>query len=96
MLIWFETQDEADHAVADVAALSPAARTLLSQIIETQGKPVTKVSKAALKLEDLGFIHIRNETPYDTTATLVPSLWGEEALDLYEQKKVTGRNPPGY
>jgi hypothetical protein len=87
MPIWFDTDEELDQAVADVAALSPAARRLLSEVIEHQGKRVTAVSKAALALEGLGFIFVRNQSFYDRSGDLDPSLWGEEALDVYETRK---------
>jgi hypothetical protein len=89
MPIWVETQAELDAAVADVAALSPGGRTLLSKIIENQGIRVTTVSATAEKLSDLGFIFIRNTSIFDRSGELDPALWGEEALDEYETRKAS-------
>lgn len=84
---FFDSPEELERAVADIAALSPAARKVLSSVIEHQGKHVTKVSPSAEQLEDLGFLFIRDRSVYDSSARLDPSLWGEEALDAYEARK---------
>lgn len=88
---FFYDQAELESAVADVAALSPAARKVLASVIEHQEKSVTKVSPSAELLEDLGFIFIRNRSFFDGSAVLNSSLWGEEALDEYENRKALQR-----
>lgn len=89
--IWFDTFEELDRAVADIAALSPATRKVLASAIEHQGRTVTKVSPSAQQLEDLGFLFIRSKNRYDGSAVLSPSLWGEEALDTYEVRHPQNR-----
>lgn len=91
--IWFDTFEELDRAVADIAALSPATRKVLASAIEHQGKLVTKVSPSALQLEDLGFLFIQQQNRYDGSAILAPSLWGEEALDTYEERQSSKTRP---
>ena len=89
--IWFDTPEELDRAVADIAALSPATRKVLASAIEHQGRTVTKISPSAQQLEDLGFLFIQSQNRYDGSAVLSPSLWGEEALDTYETRHMQGR-----
>jgi hypothetical protein len=87
MPIWYETEAELDRAVADVAALSPQTRRLLAKAVETQGYTVGKISKSIDLLSEIGFLYIRNTSNYDGSATVTPTLWGEEALDVYEERK---------
>lgn len=91
--IWFDTPEELDRAVADIAALSPATRKVLASAIEHQGRTVTKVSPSAQQLEDLGFLFIQSQNRYDGSAVLSPSLWGEEALDTYEVRQTRRTRP---
>lgn len=84
MAFWFTDQHELDAAVADIDALPPAARNLLARLVESQEAKVSKVSPSAERLFDLGFLHIWDA--YDG-ATMQPSLYGEEALSEWEDRR---------
>lgn len=77
-LVLTDDDDFAD-AMARLAAMSPAARRLLAQCIEAQGLPRSKLSPSALRLEEEGFIRVREHRC--GTFDLLPTLAGEEAME---------------
>ena len=84
-LTWYETVEQRQDAVDALKALSPAARRLLSEIVENTGVKRTSVSNAAQSLEDAGFVRIRElDGVFTQDVELLPTLWGEEALEVYD------------
>lgn len=83
MFSWFETDVERAAALADLKALSPAARRLLSEVVAQQ-ELTRKLSAAARALNDAGFLLISEPDYWSKLCTMRPSLWGEEALELYD------------
>lgn len=85
--IFFESDGELEIAAKQVKALSTTARNLLSECAEHTVLTRKTVSKAASTLEDLGFIRIIKRDLYltDVEYDLRVTLWGEEALQAYEE-----------
>lgn len=88
MLIYFD-EEEARAAAVKLRAMTPQARKLLSECIETQGVTRTAVSAAARCLEDAGFVFVRSLGEHfgHEKFEITQSLAGEEAMEVME-------NPP--
>lgn len=83
---WYESVEQRDQAVVDLRALGGVALKILSECVEAQGIRRSRVSKAISALEDAGFVRVRELDPiFSTDVEVLPTLWGEEALDVYEQ-----------
>lgn len=81
---WFSSPSERWLAAQDLASLGSRCVTALSELVETQGLKRTKPSAMFLTLEDHGFCFIRELNEWSTEVEIRPSLWGEEALELFE------------
>lgn len=85
MRIYFDTDEEAQQAAAQLDRLGGQARKLLSECIAAQGVKRKSVSAAARALEDAGFVFIRDsDSVFDNEVDISPSLAGEEALEQLE------------
>ena len=80
--MWYETPEELQEAVETLRRLGPQAKKILAECIEHQGINRTKASKTAIALESAGFCFIIPlNAVFDDSVRIVPSVWGEEALD---------------
>jgi hypothetical protein len=83
---FFETDEAALRAVAVLKEMGGQARNLLSECIEHQGIKRKKVSAVAQSLENAGFVFIKdNGTLWTEEIEIIPSMMGEEAMELYEE-----------
>lgn len=81
---WFGSAAERWCAANDLNSLGPRCVTALSELVETQGVRRTKPSAMFLSLEDHGFCFVRELNEWSKEVEIRPSLWGEEALELFE------------
>ena len=75
----------AEQLANQLKSLGTSARKILAEAVEHQEIQRTKVSKSAEALYDAGFLFIRDDgVGFGQPAVLLPSLLGEEALELLE------------
>lgn len=87
----FETDDELTDAVARLRSLGWRAQKLLAECVATQGITRTAVSRAALVLDDAGFVFVRDKGDmFESKFEISPSLAGEEALEAFDQAEDGG------
>lgn len=87
---WFDSDEERKQAVEDLTAAGSAARRLLAQAVEHQILERTQLSQAAKLLSDLGFLQVMQAEDYWLERVILkPTLWGEEALELWESSAST-------
>ena len=87
----FETDDELTDAVARLRSLGWRAQKLLAECVATQGITRTAVSRAALVLDDAGFVFVRDKGDmFESKFEISPSLAGEEALEAFGQAEDGG------
>lgn len=81
----FETDNDLTDAVARLCSLRWRAQKLLAECVATQGITRTAVSRAALTLDDAGFVFVRDKGDlFESRFEISPSLAGEEALEALE------------
>lgn len=84
-LIGHQSLADAKESAMDLARLSIFAQKLLAEIVEHSGVKRKKLSKAAQDLEDSGFVIARAIGNIGGSEfELVPTLAGEEALEIFE------------
>lgn len=83
-LSWFLSSSERWRAANDLSSLGPRCITALAELVETQGVRRTKPSAMFLSLENRGFCFVRELNHWSNEVEISPSLWGEEALELFE------------
>lgn len=85
LLLAHESIADVEVAAQNLRRLGPQARKLLEDCVEHQELHRAKVSQAATKLTDAGFLFINDEGDlWKTDFKLRPSLAGEEALEMLE------------
>jgi hypothetical protein len=85
-LLAHENEDAVKASAQTLRKLSTRARTLLAECVEHQEVARTKLSLAANKLSDAGFLFIHDVGDiWQEAFKLCPSLAGEEALEMLEQ-----------
>jgi hypothetical protein len=86
LLIAHESLQDAQESAGILRALGGAARKLLAESVENTGVKRKALSAAARALENEGFLFIRdNSTIWSSDFELVPTLAGEEALELLDE-----------
>lgn len=84
-LFFFESEAEAIAAAYALEKLGRRAKKLLAECIEHQIITRKYVSTAARALENEGFIFINESNDFlDKSVEIVPSLSGEEAMEMLE------------
>lgn len=74
--------DEAAEAAAELKAMGGAAIRLMHEVAEHQEIRRAKISDAAMKLENAGFVRITSDQYYsDRPHIILSCLSGEEALE---------------
>lgn len=81
---WFHNSTERWQAAYDLAALGGRCVSALSELVEHQCVRRTKPSAMFENLSDHGFCFIREVNDWNKEVEISPSLWGEEALELFE------------
>lgn len=81
---WFRTPGERWAAAHDLYALGGRHISALADLVESQGVRRSKPSAMFESLSDHGFCFIREVNDWDKSVEITPSLWGEEALELFE------------
>lgn len=81
---WFHNPTERWRAANDLAALGGRCITALAELVEHQGVRRTQPSAMFENLSDHGFCFIRELNEWSREVEIRPSLWGEEALELFE------------
>jgi hypothetical protein len=81
---WFLNPTERWQAAYDLAALGGRCVSALAELVEHQGVRRTKPSAMFENLSDHGFCFIREVNDWNKEVGISPSLWGEEALELFE------------
>lgn len=85
MRLVYDTDEEAEAGAAQLKSLGPAALKLMHEVVEKQQVLKTKLTDAAKKLEDCGFIRITEVDPvWGKEVMLYSCLQGEEALEALE------------
>ena len=84
-LLAYDSEDDAQAAANQLMGLGQVARRLLEECVEKQGVKRKKASAAAVRLNDAGFVFIRETgEQWEPEITITPSLAGEEALEWLE------------
>jgi DNA-binding MarR family transcriptional regulator len=85
-LLIHESMEHAKESAERLKGMGAAARKLLEQCVEHQGVTRQRVSASAQALEDAGFVRIQDgpSYPMDRSVVILPSLAGEEALQMLE------------
>jgi DNA-binding IclR family transcriptional regulator len=86
LLIAHESLEAAQESASILRALGGAARRLLAECVEHTGVKRKTLSAAAHDLEAAGFLFVRDQsTIWSSEFDLVPTLAGEEALEVLEE-----------
>ena len=86
LLIAHESLEAGHESAGILRALSGHARRLLAECVEHTGVKRKTLSAAARELEAAGFLFVRDHsTIWSSDFDLVPTLTGEEALEILEQ-----------
>jgi hypothetical protein len=86
VLLGHETLEDVQASANMLKALGAPARRLLADSVEHTGVKRKQLSAAAKALEDAGFLFVRDlGTLWDEQFELMPSLAGEEALELLDE-----------
>ncbi|QRD62717.1 hypothetical protein H8Z72_23510 (plasmid) [Xanthomonas citri pv. citri] len=96
LLLGHTSQEDLENSANDLAAMSPAARRMLAEIVQEGTVQRQKASPSAEALHEAGFIFIREHGQYgmfDTGVTLTASLAGEEALEWLDRRREQKRGP---
>lgn len=86
VLLAHETEADTRAAAEVLRGLGARARRLLEECVEHQGVTRKKISQATQRLDDAGFVFVREVGDmWKTEFVIAPSLAGEEALEALEQ-----------
>lgn len=86
LLIAHESLEAAQESADILRTLGGAARRLLADCVEHTGVKRKALSAAARELEAAGFLFVRDHsTNWSPEFDLVPTLAGEEALEVLEE-----------
>ena len=86
-LMWFDSEEDRAEAVSELKQMHPSARRLLAETVGASGVTRKKASDAALALENAGFVRMWGVGFGDEEVRIVPTLWGEEALEVLDDEK---------
>lgn len=86
VLIAHDSLEHAQESAHALAALGNHARKLLAECVESTGVKRKQLSAAAKALETAGFLIVRDTgNIWEAQFELVPTLAGEEALEVLDQ-----------
>lgn len=82
----YESEEELGKAAASLKLMGPSARKMLEECVEYQGVVRRKASPTALKLEEAGFLIIRDTgSPLYHECKISPTLAGEAVLEYLDE-----------
>ena len=83
-MIATQHQRQPPYRFGDLKRCNPAALKLLRDAVEQQ-ELERKPSRASAQLEELSFIKVAEADFWTKKVMIKPTLWGEEALEEYEE-----------
>lgn len=87
VLIAHDSLEHAQESAKVLAGLGSHARKLLAESVESTGVSRKQLSAAAKALETAGFLFVRDTgNIWDSQFELVPTLDGEEALEVLDEQ----------
>lgn len=84
MLLIHETVESARESALLLRQLGSPARRIVAECVEHQEIRRSRLSVAAEALSEAGFVRVVDDSDISGAYTLLPTLFGEEALDALE------------